>query len=257
MRLAPRPGERIDREATLRFLFDGHPVTGLGGDTIGSALYAGGRRVFSRSFKYHRPRGLLCCSGRCANCMMTVDGIPNVRVCLEPAPRGSGCPFAERDRLCRPRSAQHRRSRRRPVHAGRLLLPDDDPAATGVAAVRALPPARRRPRPRARGDREPEIRHRAPAGRRARDRRRTLGSTGGGRGGSRGRACPPRRRARRERSGWIRVARACACDRDLRGRPRAGRRRQPCSTGCAPAASLSPPARSSSRSCSPATTSSE
>ncbi len=89
MRLAPRPGERIDREATLRFLFDGHPVTGLGGDTIGSALYAGGRRVFSRSFKYHRPRGLLCCSGRCANCMMTVDGIPNVRVCLEPAREGA------------------------------------------------------------------------------------------------------------------------------------------------------------------------
>ena len=47
---------------------------GFAGDMIGSALYASGRRVFSRSFKYHRPRGLQCCSGHCANCQMTVDG---------------------------------------------------------------------------------------------------------------------------------------------------------------------------------------
>ena len=59
------------------------------GDTIGSALFAAGRRVFSRSFKYHRPRGLLCCSGSCANCMMQVDGAPNVRVCAEPARAGA------------------------------------------------------------------------------------------------------------------------------------------------------------------------
>src|SRR5581483_2009490 len=50
---------------------------------IGSALFAAGVRVFSRSFKYHRPRGLLCCSGSCPNCMMNVDGTPNVRVCTE------------------------------------------------------------------------------------------------------------------------------------------------------------------------------
>jgi len=64
-------------------------VTAFAGDTIGSALYADGRRVFSRSFKYHRPRGLLCCAGRCPNCMMTVDGVPNVRVCVEPAREGA------------------------------------------------------------------------------------------------------------------------------------------------------------------------
>jgi len=88
VRLPPQPGERIDRSSTVTFRFDGHPVTAFGGDTIGSALYAGGRRVFSRSFKYHRPRGLLCTTGRCANCMMTVDGVPNVRVCVEPASQG-------------------------------------------------------------------------------------------------------------------------------------------------------------------------
>src|SRR3989442_1568756 len=61
----------------------------VAGDTIGSALYAHGRRVFSRSFKYHRPRGLACCSGHCPNCMMSVDGVPNVRVCVEPVREGA------------------------------------------------------------------------------------------------------------------------------------------------------------------------
>ena len=84
MRLRSQPHERIDRTRMIRFTFDGEEHAGFAGDTIGSALYASGRRVFSRSFKYHRPRGLLCCSGRCPNCLMTVDGVPNVRVCVEP-----------------------------------------------------------------------------------------------------------------------------------------------------------------------------
>jgi sarcosine oxidase, subunit alpha len=89
MRLPPRSAERIDRETRVTFEFDGRRVEGFGGDTIGSALYAAGRRVFSRSFKYHRPRGLVCCSGHCPNCMMAVDGVPNVRVCVEPIREGA------------------------------------------------------------------------------------------------------------------------------------------------------------------------
>ena len=58
------------------------------GDTIASAMLAAGVDVFSRSFKYHRPRGLLCCEGHCPNCMMGVDGSPNVRACTEPARAG-------------------------------------------------------------------------------------------------------------------------------------------------------------------------
>jgi sarcosine oxidase subunit alpha len=87
-RLPPQPDERIDRSRRFVFSFEGQVVPAFEGDTIGSALFAGGRRVFSRSFKYHRPRGLLCCSGHCPNCMMTVDGVPNVRVCAEPAREG-------------------------------------------------------------------------------------------------------------------------------------------------------------------------
>jgi sarcosine oxidase, subunit alpha len=88
MRLPPQPGERLDRSRAVVFSFRGKPVHAYKGDTIGSALFESGQRVFSRSFKYHRPRGLLCCSGSCPNCMMTVDGTPNVRVCVEPARAG-------------------------------------------------------------------------------------------------------------------------------------------------------------------------
>jgi sarcosine oxidase, subunit alpha len=73
----------------MRFSFEGQPAYGFAGDTIGSALFAAGRRVFSRSFKYHRPRGLLCCSGNCPNCLMQVNGAPNVRVCVEPLSEGA------------------------------------------------------------------------------------------------------------------------------------------------------------------------
>jgi sarcosine oxidase subunit alpha len=89
VRLPSQPGERLDRNRELSFQFEGEPVSAFAGDTIGSALYAAGRRVFSRSFKYHRRRGLLCCSGRCPNCLMQVDGVPSVRVCVEPAREGA------------------------------------------------------------------------------------------------------------------------------------------------------------------------
>ncbi|MEA2419097.1 MAG: sarcosine oxidase, subunit alpha, partial [Thermoleophilaceae bacterium] len=87
-RLPESDGQRIDRGREVSFTFDGKPATGLEGDTIGSALFAGGRRVFSRSFKYHRPRGLLCCAGQCPNCLVAVDGAPGVRACTEPLREG-------------------------------------------------------------------------------------------------------------------------------------------------------------------------
>ena len=87
-RLEARPGEQIDRSQVVEFEFDGRAVPAFQGDTIASALYAGGQRVFSRSFKYHRPRGLLCCSGNCPNCLVTVDDEPNVRSCVRQVDTG-------------------------------------------------------------------------------------------------------------------------------------------------------------------------
>jgi len=54
-----RTGGRIDRTRTLPFSFDGKPMEGHPGDTLASALLANGVRLVGRSFKYHRPRGVL------------------------------------------------------------------------------------------------------------------------------------------------------------------------------------------------------
>ncbi|HET8979239.1 MAG TPA: 2Fe-2S iron-sulfur cluster-binding protein [Solirubrobacteraceae bacterium] len=86
--MARQPGERIDRQRTVTFTFDGKPVQAYEGDTVASALYASGRRIFGRSFKYHRPRGLLCVAGSCPNCICSVNGAPGARACTEPAREG-------------------------------------------------------------------------------------------------------------------------------------------------------------------------
>ncbi|MBM3545604.1 MAG: sarcosine oxidase subunit alpha family protein [Alphaproteobacteria bacterium] len=52
-------GGRIDRSRTLRFTFDGRAYEGHPGDTLASALMASGERLIGRSFKYHRPRGIV------------------------------------------------------------------------------------------------------------------------------------------------------------------------------------------------------
>src|SRR3954447_451951 len=52
-------GGIVDRSRPLRFTFDGRAFTGYAGDTLASALLANGVRLFGRSFKYHRPRGVL------------------------------------------------------------------------------------------------------------------------------------------------------------------------------------------------------
>ena len=52
-------GGRIDRTRPLRFSFDGRTYQGFAGDTLASALLANGVHLVGRSFKYHRPRGVL------------------------------------------------------------------------------------------------------------------------------------------------------------------------------------------------------
>ena len=72
-------GLLIDRKRPLSFSFDGKLYSGFEGDVIASALYAEGRTLLSRSFKYHRPRGVLTMSGQDANTMVQVGAEPNVR----------------------------------------------------------------------------------------------------------------------------------------------------------------------------------
>ncbi len=54
------------------------------GESVAVALHAAGQRVLSRSLKYHRPRAFFCLEGHCGGCLMRIDGVPNLRACMEP-----------------------------------------------------------------------------------------------------------------------------------------------------------------------------
>jgi sarcosine oxidase, subunit alpha len=72
----------------ILFEWNGNSVTAKPGDTVASALYRSGVRTFTYSYQYGRPRGLLCLTGSCPNCMVNIDGVPNVRSCITPARNG-------------------------------------------------------------------------------------------------------------------------------------------------------------------------
>jgi len=77
-RLAAPAGAFIDRGSPLHFTFEGRRFPAYAGDTVASALAANGVSVLSRSFKYHRPRGIVSLAGCEANTLVDVNGVPNV-----------------------------------------------------------------------------------------------------------------------------------------------------------------------------------
>lgn len=87
-RLPPQPHEVIQRDAPLSFRFEGKSYEGFEGDTITSALAANGIRLLGRSFKYHRPRGLLSLANHDANVLMEDADQTNIRADWEPLRAG-------------------------------------------------------------------------------------------------------------------------------------------------------------------------
>ncbi len=69
-------GGRIDRTRPIRFSFNGREVHGFHGDTVASALLAEGRHLVGRSFKYHRPRGILSHGADEPSALLAVDRGP-------------------------------------------------------------------------------------------------------------------------------------------------------------------------------------
>uniref|UniRef100_UPI0035AE2195 sarcosine oxidase subunit alpha family protein n=1 Tax=Paenirhodobacter enshiensis TaxID=1105367 RepID=UPI0035AE2195 len=65
-------GRLIDRSKSLTFTFDGKPMRGFQGDTLAAALLAGGQVLLGRSFKYHRPRGLLASGAEEPNALVNL-----------------------------------------------------------------------------------------------------------------------------------------------------------------------------------------
>ena len=65
-------GGLIDRSQSVRFSFEGSPYTGWPGDTLASALLANGVKLYGRSFKYHRPRGVFSAGPEEPNALVTL-----------------------------------------------------------------------------------------------------------------------------------------------------------------------------------------
>ena len=80
-------GGLVDRATPVSFRFDGHAYSGFAGDTLASALLANGIRLMGRSFKYHRPRGVLTAGSEEPNALVTVGAgagaDPNVRATVQ------------------------------------------------------------------------------------------------------------------------------------------------------------------------------
>jgi len=72
----------------LTFEFEGKSVRAREGEPAACALLAAGETVFSRSIKYHRPRGPFCMAASCSNCLVRIDGVPNRFACQTPVRPG-------------------------------------------------------------------------------------------------------------------------------------------------------------------------
>ena len=81
-------GSQVDYGKPLGFEFEGRRYEGLAGDSIASALAANGVWLLSRSFKYHRPRGVLTMAGHDGNTLVQVGNEPNVRADRHPISEG-------------------------------------------------------------------------------------------------------------------------------------------------------------------------
>jgi sarcosine oxidase, subunit alpha len=68
--------------------FEGKAISARVGEPAACALLAAGESVFSRSIKYHRPRGPFCMAASCSQCLMRIDGLPNRFSCQTPVHEG-------------------------------------------------------------------------------------------------------------------------------------------------------------------------
>ncbi|SHK54042.1 N-methylglutamate dehydrogenase subunit C [Shimia gijangensis] len=83
-----RTGALIDSAKPITFTFEGKRYSGVQGDTIASALAANGQWVLSRSFKYHRPRGILTMAGQDANTLVQIGNEVSVFADRHPISEG-------------------------------------------------------------------------------------------------------------------------------------------------------------------------
>ncbi|NNL78130.1 MAG: (2Fe-2S)-binding protein [Desulfobacterales bacterium] len=72
----------------VQFTYDGNLMDGFEGEPIAIALRSNGVMIHRYTSRRNEPRGMFCAIGRCTDCIMVVNGRPNIRTCVEPLKAG-------------------------------------------------------------------------------------------------------------------------------------------------------------------------
>jgi len=84
-----------EKRKKVTIYYGDRPIEALESEPIAAALINAGIRAFRKTPKLGTPRGIFCAIGRCTDCMMTVDGKPNVRTCITLVRDGMHVEFQE------------------------------------------------------------------------------------------------------------------------------------------------------------------
>lgn len=80
--------DQEEKGRIVTFTYDGKTLKGYEGEPVAMALKNAGVMVHRYTKKQHKPRGIFCAIGRCTDCVMIVDGKPNIRTCVTPLKEG-------------------------------------------------------------------------------------------------------------------------------------------------------------------------
>ena len=78
----------VGRGKEITIQVDGNPVPAFAGESVATVLLALGQMIFRHTTQKHEPRGIFCGMGVCFDCLVTVDGVANVRACVTPVQAG-------------------------------------------------------------------------------------------------------------------------------------------------------------------------
>jgi predicted molibdopterin-dependent oxidoreductase YjgC len=79
---------KLKEKEKVKIRVDGKEIEAFRGEPIAATLMANGIKIFRYTRKYRASRGIFCALGRCTDCVMTVNGIPNTRTCVTPVENG-------------------------------------------------------------------------------------------------------------------------------------------------------------------------
>jgi predicted molibdopterin-dependent oxidoreductase YjgC len=82
------PGQGLERWAAFTIEVDGEHLPAAEGSTVAAVLMASNQRVFRSTPRLGAPRGFFCGMGVCYDCLVGINGRPNVRACMTPAVPG-------------------------------------------------------------------------------------------------------------------------------------------------------------------------